>query len=132
MLYVFDIFELKLTYGSEIQAEIARFHFTPPAKWQTSLPKPKPKPLDEATILREAGEAVEANRLVITAENHSVVGGLGEAIAGVLMRNNVTPRFKQIALPDAFLAAGALPTLHDRYGISTEAMVKQITAWLAG
>jgi transketolase len=90
------------------------------------------KPLDEATILREAGEAVDMNRLVITAENHSVVGGLGEAIAGVLMRNNVTPRFKQIALPDAFLAAGALPTLHDRYGISTEAMVKQITAWLAG
>ncbi|MXP50156.1 transketolase family protein [Pantoea sp. Eser] len=86
------------------------------------------KPLDEATILREAGEAVGANRLVITAENHSVVGGLGEAIAGVLMRNNVTPRFKQIALPDAFLAAGALPTLHDRYGIYTEAMVKQITA----
>jgi len=46
------------------------------------------------------------------------------------MRNHVTPRFKQIALPDAFLAAGALPTLHDRYGISADAMVRQITAWL--
>ena len=88
------------------------------------------KPLDEATILREAGEAVDANRLVITAENHSIVGGLGEAIAGLLMRNSVMPRFRQIALPDAFLAAGALPTLHDRYGISTEAMIRQITAWM--
>ncbi|MCX3307499.1 transketolase family protein, partial [Pantoea vagans] len=66
----------------------------------------------------------------ITAENHSIMGGLGEAIAGLLMRNHVTPRFKQIALPDAFLAAGALPTLHGRYGISADAMVRQITDWL--
>jgi len=91
---------------------------------------PMIKPLDEETILREAGVALHHNQLVITAENHSITGGLGEAIAGLLMRNHVTPRFKQIALPDAFLAAGALPTLHDRYGISTDAMVKQITAWL--
>lgn len=48
----------------------------------------------------------------------------------MLMRNHVTPRFKQIALPDAFLVAGALPALHDRYGISAGAMVRQITAWL--
>ncbi|WP_312630496.1 transketolase family protein [Pantoea piersonii] len=88
------------------------------------------KPLDEATILREAGEAASAGRLVITAENHSITGGLGEAIAASLLRHGVTPGFRQIALPDAFLAAGALPTLHDRYGISTEAMVTQITAWL--
>jgi len=91
---------------------------------------PMIKPLDEETILREAGVAVQGNQLVITAENHSITGGLGEAIAALLMRNQVTPRFKQIALPDAFLAAGALPTLHDRYGISTDAMVKQIISWL--
>ena len=41
-----------------------------------------------------------------------------EAVAGLLLRNGVTPTFRQIALPDAFLDAGALPTLHDRYGIS--------------
>jgi transketolase len=29
-------------------------------------------------------------------------------------------------LPDAFLDAGALPTLHDRYGISTESMSHRI------
>ena len=39
-------------------------------------------------------------------------------------------RFRQMALPDAFLDAGALPTLHDRYGISTAAMVKSIKNWL--
>ena len=71
--------------------------------------------LDEATILAEAGKS---GRLVVTAENASIMGGLGEAVASTLLRNGVTPTFRQIALPDAFLDAGALPTLHDRYGIS--------------
>lgn len=88
---------------------------------------PTIKPLDEATILDEARKP---GRLVVTAENHSVIGGLGEAVAGVLLRNGVTPTFRQIGLPDAFLDAGALPTLHDRYGISTEAVAQQIKGWL--
>jgi transketolase len=88
---------------------------------------PTIKPLDQQTILREAGRS---GRLVVVAENHSVIGGLGEAIAGLLLRSRITPEFRQIALPDAFLDAGALPTLHDRYGISTEAMVKSIKDWL--
>ena len=33
--------------------------------------------------------------------------------------------------PDAFLDAGALPTLHDRYGISTNVMSSTIKGWLA-
>ncbi|RUE88579.1 transketolase family protein [Pseudomonas aeruginosa] len=88
---------------------------------------PTIKPLDEATILAETRKP---GRLVVTAENHSIVGGLGEAVAGLLMRNGVTPTFHQIALPDAFLDAGALPTLHDRYGISTDAVACQIKGWL--
>ena len=88
---------------------------------------PTIKPLDEETIVREASRS---GRLVIVAENHSIVGGLGEAIAGVLLRAGVTPPFRQIALPDAFLDAGALPTLHDKYGISTAAMTQSIKGWL--
>lgn len=68
--------------------------------------------------------------MVVVAENHSVIGGLGEAVAGLLLRSGVAPAFRQIALPDAFLDAGALPTLHDRYGISTKAMAKKIKEWL--
>ncbi len=89
---------------------------------------PTIKPLDEATILREASRT---GRMVVVAENHSVVGGLGEAVAGVLMRNGVRPpAFRQIGLPDEFLDAGALPTLHDRYGISSKAMNTSIKSWL--
>lgn len=85
------------------------------------------KPLDEATIV---AQAARAGRLVVVAENHSVSGGLGEAIAALLMRSGVAPAFRQIALPDAFLDAGALPTLHQRYGISTDAVCRSIKEWL--
>ena len=89
---------------------------------------PTIKPLDEATILAECGKG---GRLVVVAENHTVVGGLGEAVAGVLMRADVRPAgFRQIGLPDAFLEAGALPTLHDQYGLSTSAVAASIKGWL--
>ncbi len=89
---------------------------------------PTIKPLDEATLLEQAQRS---GRLVVVAENHSVIGGLGEAIAGLLMRSGVAPRFRHIGLPDAFLDAGALPTLHDRYGISTTAVTASIKGWLS-
>jgi transketolase len=88
---------------------------------------PTIKPLDTATILREAKRT---GRMVVVAENHTTIGGLGEAVARTLLGAGVTPAFRQIALPDAFLDAGALPTLHDRYGISTEAMCNTIKGWL--
>ncbi|TDP74514.1 transketolase family protein [Roseateles toxinivorans] len=89
---------------------------------------PTIKPLDEAAIV----EAVKyKHRLVVVAENHSVIGGLGEAVASVLLRHRVQPAGFQLAgLPDAYLDAGALPTLHDRYGISRDALAQRIKNWL--
>jgi len=89
---------------------------------------PTIKPLDEASLV----EAVRyKHRLVVVAENHSVIGGLGEAVASALLRHRVQPaRFQLAGLPDAFLDAGALPTLHDRYGISREALAARIRRWL--
>lgn len=85
---------------------------------------PTIKPLDAERIVAEARRNA---RLVVVAENHSVIGGLGEAVAATLLRAGAAPaRFAQIALPDAFLDAGALPTLHDRYGISAAAMAESI------
>ena len=85
------------------------------------------KPLDEAAIKRAAARS---GRMLIVAENHTIVGGLGEAVAGLLLRSGIAPVFRQIALPDAFLDAGALPTLHDRYGISSAAMASTVKGWL--
>ena len=88
---------------------------------------PTIKPLDEATIILAASKT---GRLVTVAENHTRIGGLGEAVAATLLRAGLCPTFRQIALPDEFLEAGALPTLHDRHGISTSAMSRQIKGWM--
>ena len=88
---------------------------------------PTIKPLDVGTIL---AEAARGGRLVVTAENHTVVGGLGEAVAATLLAGGVTPSFRMIGLPDEFLEAGALPTLHDLYGISVAKVAERIKGWL--
>ncbi|MFM0140093.1 transketolase family protein [Caballeronia grimmiae] len=88
---------------------------------------PTIKPLDTETIIREAKRT---GRMVVVAENHTVIGGLGEAVATTLLSSGVSCTFRQVALPDAFLDAGALPTLHDRYGISANVMADNIKKWL--
>ncbi|QKE82904.1 transketolase C-terminal domain-containing protein [Arthrobacter sp. NEB 688] len=80
------------------------------------------KPFDEETVVRE----VTSGRPAFTAENHSVVGGLFEATAGALVRRGAAAKVRPIGLPDAFLDAGALPTLHDRYGLSTTSVVARV------
>ena len=89
---------------------------------------PTLKPLDETSLLAACRRE---GRLVVVAENHSIVGGLGEALGSLLMRERVMPAgFRLASLPDEFLAAGALPTLHDRYGISREVLATRIRGWL--
>ncbi|MBU3084201.1 hypothetical protein KPE94_05715 [Acinetobacter seifertii] len=48
----------------------------------------------------------------------------------LFLRNSHHSRFDMIGLPDAFLDAGALPTSHDRFGISTEAVKEKTKAHL--
>lgn len=84
------------------------------------------KPFDADTVLAQ----VVSDRPVFTAENHTVIGGLFEALAGELARRGVGKQLHPIGLPDEFLAAGALSTLHDRYGLSTTAVVNRIESTL--
>jgi transketolase len=89
---------------------------------------PTIKPLDEASIIAAVRKP---HRLVVVAENHSVIGGLGEAVSSALLRNRVQPAaFELAGLPDQYLDAGALPTLHDRYGISREVLGQRVLKWL--
>jgi transketolase len=89
---------------------------------------PTIKPLDREAIR----SAADLDRLMITLENHTVVGGLGEAVAAAVAYAGLSRRLVPIGLPDEFLAPGALPTLHDRYGLSTEAVIARVKAELDG
>jgi transketolase len=83
---------------------------------------PTLKPFDAETVLRE----LDSDRLAVTLENHTVIGGLFETVAAEAARRGVQRPIMPIALPDEFLAAGALPTLHDRYGLSTRRIVAAV------
>ena len=84
------------------------------------------KPLDTATVLRIAGAA----RAVVTAENHSVIGGLGSAVAETLAEAGLGRPLRRVGLADTF-AEGSLsgPYLFERYGLSTQHLIE--AAWTA-
>ncbi|MBV1780240.1 transketolase family protein [Paeniglutamicibacter sp. ABSL32-1] len=83
---------------------------------------PTIKPFDSETVLRE----LNTDRLAVTLENHSVVGGLFETVASAVVHSGINKRVVPIALPDEFLHAGALPTLHERYGLSVARIVEKV------
>ena len=88
---------------------------------------PTIKPFDAETVLAE----VNTDRLVVTLENHTVIGGLFETVAAAVVTAGLGKRIVPIALPDQFLDAGALPTLHERYGLSTDRIVAKVLGELA-
>lgn len=90
------------------------------------LHSPTIKPLDASTIIN----AIDTPRLAVTLENHSIIGGLFESVASAMASRGVTRRLVPIGLPDRFLDAGALPTLHDRYGLSKDRIVARVLAEL--
>ena len=76
------------------------------------------KPLDTELLLASA-----ANRKpVITVEEHSINGGLGEAVASLLFQNGCTNKFKIVGLPDDHTVSGSQIEIFNHYGISAEGL----------
>jgi transketolase len=72
------------------------------------------KPLDTGLLARLASRC----KVILTVEEHSVYGGLGEACASFLMENNFHNRFKIIGFPDVYTITGSQKEIFDHYGIS--------------
>lgn len=84
------------------------------------------KPFDEETVVSR----IAGDRPVFTLENHSIVGGLFDSVAAALAKRGIGRKVSPIGLPDEFLDAGALPTLHERYGLSVNSIVNRVTGEL--
>lgn len=76
------------------------------------------KPLDEKAIL----ESVRKTKCVVTAEEHQINGGLGDAVANVLVRNFPIPQ-EYVAVKDSFGESGKPEELLEKYGLNTESIV---------
>ncbi|MDB5327149.1 MAG: transketolase [Phycisphaerales bacterium] len=84
------------------------------------------KPFDVQTVL-EAGRECRA---VVTAEEHFIFGGLGEACAGALMQAGVMAKLKIVGIPDEYTVTGAQADIYRHYGLSMEGLSTAATALL--
>ncbi len=78
------------------------------------------KPLDEEALIKASKKC----KAVITVEEHSIHGGLGEACAAVLMQQNISVPFKIVGIPDEVTYSGSQVEIFDHYGISGQELFK--------
>ena len=85
------------------------------------------KPLDEQAIL-QAGRQCKA---IVTVEEHSIHGGLGEACAAVLMQAGIAVPFRIVGIPDEDTVTGSQADIFRHYGITMEGLVQLAKTVLA-
>lgn len=79
------------------------------------------KPLDNEAILKSAAKTGR----VVTAEEHQMNGGLGDAVAQLLSRNNPTP-MEFVAVDDSFGESGKPEELFEKYGLGKSSIVEAV------
>ncbi len=86
---------------------------------------PTLKPLDTDAIVEAASET----GLVATVEEHTILGGLGGAVAETLIERHLVP-MKRIGLPDTFAESGPDDALLDKYGISSDRVAQAVRTFV--
>jgi transketolase len=84
------------------------------------------KPLDDAAILASA----KKTGCVVTAEEHNVLGGLGESVARLLSTNMPTP-MEMIGTQDTFGESGTPDELMEKYGLKAKHIVEAVIKVMA-
>ena len=85
------------------------------------------KPLDREAVIAAAKET----RAIVTVEEHSVHGGLGEACAAVLLQARLAPAFKIVGFPDEATVNGNQKELYHHYGLDAEGLARTAQELLA-
>jgi len=83
---------------------------------------PTLKPIDAELILHCA----EWSKLLVTVEDHTVVGGLGSAVSDVLAEHEHMPPLYKIGLEDVFPESAPPDDLYDKYGLSAGVIARQV------
>ncbi len=85
------------------------------------------KPIDKEMILKAAKET----KAIVTAEDHSIYGGLGSAVAEVLCENYPI-KMQRIGIKDRFGESGSSVELYEKYGLNAANIVKIAKKLLGG
>ncbi|HWP39317.1 MAG TPA: transketolase C-terminal domain-containing protein [Tepidisphaeraceae bacterium] len=78
------------------------------------------KPLDVAAVLQAARDCAA----IITVEEHMVHGGLGEAVAAVLMQAGAHVQLRIVGIPDEYTVTGSQADIFRHYGITMEGLAQ--------
>ena len=84
------------------------------------------KPLDTGLLKTVAGKC----KAIVTVEEHSVYGGLGEACASFLLQNGMGKPFKIIGIPDEYTVTGSQQDIFNHYGISEKGIADVVLSLL--
>ena len=79
------------------------------------------KPIDSAMVIKCANET----KGIITVEDHNILGGLGSAVAEVLVQHNPVP-MEFVGVQDSFGESGEPDELAEKYGIDHKAIIKSV------
>ena len=86
------------------------------------------KPFDTDTLLRAARET----RALITVEEHSIHGGLGDACASAILQRGISVPFRIVGIPDEDTVTGNQREVFEHYGITAEKLAGAATELLSG
>ncbi len=81
------------------------------------------KPFDDPAVTEAVASAAKG---VITMENHSVIGGLGTAVAEVIAEDGLGAKLRKIGLRDTFAHGASRPYLMEHYGLDATALVREV------
>jgi transketolase len=74
------------------------------------------KPFDSEAFLKIA----KKSKVIVSIEEHSEFGGLGEQCASLLAQNQINTNFKIIGIPDEYMVNGSQSDVLDHYNMSPE------------
>jgi len=83
------------------------------------------KPLDEEVIINSA----KKTKKVVTAEEHSVIGGLGSAVCDAICKSYPVPVYK-IGMQDVFGESGSAAALVEKYKLDAKGVYEQVKAFV--
>lgn len=86
------------------------------------------KPMNAQAVL----DAVSGKQLAVTMEEHSIIGGLGSAIAEVLAAQGAAPLLVRVGVQDRFGESGTPEELLEAYGLTPRAVTRAIVQAMAG
>jgi transketolase len=75
-------------------------------------------------------QLAEETGAMITVEEHSINGGLGEACASLLLQNGYNKPFKIMGIPDEYTVTGSQVEIFNHYGLSAEGITAVATGML--